>query len=260
MKIHGYSEQINNAVYSADIPEGKSVIVTQRFTYPSPNDILVELCSTASKLVKNMPKPGQEMEPFDFLVVSLPDDCLEKLSKEPEEYLPFVKENIPTQVFHGGVHGAEYVLLSLCVKPSDYEFPELGEFLDSLSESEQQVQWNLSLRLLNGRLPERKHVDIMINHRVVASDTLDVSGEYKAPQLEYFIDVLYSNLDSKNKIMTLPDTSHRILENTSTWMAYTLLQSEQQKKMMKMVIQQSSGVFGPGNITLPKAGGSFGAN
>lgn len=102
------------------------------------------------------------------------------------------------------------------------------------------MRFDIKLGVINGNLPERKKLDVLVEARTLTSDYLDVNRIYDPGNIMYLLDAIYKGLTSFDEIR---DYTPLELEKSSEKSAANLIEDIMRKAAEAEIQQKMKDAF-----------------
>ena len=194
----------------------RAVVLPKTYVEPTEDEVLEHLLCTNDELV------GESH--LVKVLKSLPSLIRLALRDRNEDYLKFIRENIPFSNLEREGRTDRYLFVSyglLCDKfikearskgEIDLEW-YTGAFSDlSLRKRGRGGRWDIKILLGEDGLPKRDEMDILLKHEVDISRTFCCVGFYNTEQLNEVIDFIYYKFSKPTSFVILPDMREEVLE------------------------------------------------
>ena len=269
--LPGYNAAFEDKVYcrdrTVDTQRGhvvvSEIVILERYTEPTEDGVVNYLREVARKVdpIASLELPDstkfEGKSPLEEFVMKLPKSVRMHLISGRNEYLNFVRKNTYARALSEGENPnnfvqAMYGLLTPVIISNNFEMINdmKHKWYDAALSNKKFLEHSLGYKLqvdillYDEVLPSKIEMNILLKHKVSVSRSLIVQGT--APEdgdVERLIELLYSGLDTPDKIEYLEDHSKYRLEEASIQPVINLLDAaaRQQAQAQTLLDRLKSG-------------------
>lgn len=225
VKMPGYRMSVENSVYTrgsglvlpGESVEGREVLVLNRYTNPTENDIVGHFQEKAREILYPKALAVRKIPPtcFETELGRVPLEFLRKIANDDKDFTDAIKVNTPFFCLGHGDKPNNYVsAVHFLISDDELLFVDREGYLkasEGVSSKNFGRKWRFNLQYTD-RLHERHDIDFMLRNGVEGRSFLMYGGFYSVEDVTRVLDSLYAGLKDVHEIEKLPDDSDNLLD------------------------------------------------
>ncbi|MFA4820100.1 MAG: hypothetical protein WC613_04040 [Candidatus Aenigmatarchaeota archaeon] len=225
VKLPGYEMTVKNTVYtrpsglfvSGEATEGREVLVLQRYTSPTENDIVGHFQESAREILRPRSLTFRKVPPthFEMALCKVPQEFLRKIVNGDGDITDDIKSATPFFCLGYGDKPNSYVTaIHFVLSDDELLFGGREGYIkasESVSSKKFGRRWGFNLHYTNS-LPERHDIDFMLRNGIEGLSFKIYGGLYSVEDVTRVLDALYAGLKDIRDVEKLPDDSDALLD------------------------------------------------